>query len=61
MQQLHEEGPWEYGALTDTVLKSDEALVLSDAGQPTVAFISATARRMTRRWCCGPSWGGARC
>ena len=31
MQQLHEEGPWEYGALTDTVLKSDEALVLSDA------------------------------
>jgi PAS domain S-box-containing protein len=31
MQQLHEEGPWDYGALSDTVLKSDEAIVLSDA------------------------------
>ncbi len=30
MQQLHDEGPWDYEALVETVLKSDDALVITD-------------------------------
>ncbi len=31
MQQLHEQEPWHYGSLTDTLLEADEAVVLVDA------------------------------
>ena len=31
MEQLHDAEQWEYGALTDMVLKSDDAMVLADA------------------------------
>ncbi len=31
MEQLHDAEHWEYGALTDMVLKSDDAMVLADA------------------------------
>ena len=42
MEQVHDSEQWEYGALTDMVLKSDDAMVLADA-QGVVLLANAGA------------------
>ena len=48
MQLMHDEGEWDYEALTDLVLESDEAIVLADPSGVVPARQQGRQRRRRR-------------
>ena len=55
MEQLHDAEQWEYGALSDMVLKSDDAIVLADA--QGVVLLANAGRVLPRDTLIDRVWG----